>query len=203
MCWKIKRFKLEWEACYFPNPRSVLLVIASISNRSADQKKILYNELKSQNNGALYATKMPPSYLNDWYSIVYTDAACNISYFILYFWFIQLDIYMQWCWLMAIMLLHLQKKYSYLDVIGRTVVVLEKKNVVPEHNVPFQVTSQALLPFIYGRLVYPSQCPVLLARIKSSSKTKNQWYIIMSLFNHIHTHASNLKHSKLSPSIEP
>lgn len=32
-----------------------------------------------------------------------------------------------------------EKKYSYLDVIGRTVVVLEKKNVVPEHNVPFQV----------------------------------------------------------------
>ncbi|XP_051121643.1 dolichyl-diphosphooligosaccharide--protein glycosyltransferase subunit 1B [Andrographis paniculata] len=33
----------------------------------------------------------------------------------------------------------LEKKYSYLDVIGRTVVVLEKRNVVPEHNVPFQV----------------------------------------------------------------
>ncbi|KAK6144771.1 hypothetical protein DH2020_021591 [Rehmannia glutinosa] len=33
----------------------------------------------------------------------------------------------------------LQTKYSYLDVIGRTVVVLEKNNVVPEHNVPFQV----------------------------------------------------------------
>ncbi|GER51451.1 glycosyltransferase subunit [Striga asiatica] len=33
----------------------------------------------------------------------------------------------------------LETKYSYLDVIGRPVVVLEKKNVVPEHNVPFQV----------------------------------------------------------------
>ncbi|KAK4435997.1 Dolichyl-diphosphooligosaccharide--protein glycosyltransferase subunitB [Sesamum alatum] len=33
----------------------------------------------------------------------------------------------------------LETKYSYLDVIGRTVVVLEKKNVVPDHNVPFQV----------------------------------------------------------------
>ncbi|KAG8390614.1 hypothetical protein BUALT_Bualt01G0101800 [Buddleja alternifolia] len=33
----------------------------------------------------------------------------------------------------------LEKKYSYLDVIGRTVVVLEKKNVVPDHNIPFQV----------------------------------------------------------------
>ncbi|KAL6578076.1 Dolichyl-diphosphooligosaccharide--protein glycosyltransferase subunit 1B [Orobanche minor] len=33
----------------------------------------------------------------------------------------------------------LQTKYSYLDVIGRPVVVLEKKNVVPEHNVPFQI----------------------------------------------------------------
>lgn len=43
----------------------------------------------------------------------------------------------------AVMLfMFLQKKYSYLDVVGRTVVVLEKKNVVPEHNVPFQVTSQ-------------------------------------------------------------
>ncbi|KAL3523462.1 hypothetical protein ACH5RR_016296 [Cinchona calisaya] len=33
----------------------------------------------------------------------------------------------------------LEKKYSYLDVVGRTVVVLEKRNVVPEHNSPFQV----------------------------------------------------------------
>lgn len=36
--------------------------------------------------------------------------------------------------------LYLQTKYSYLDVAGRTVVVLEKENVVPEHNSPFQVT---------------------------------------------------------------
>ncbi|KAK4790681.1 hypothetical protein SAY86_017985 [Trapa natans] len=34
---------------------------------------------------------------------------------------------------------YLEKKYSYLDVVGRTVVVLEKNNVVPEHNSPFQV----------------------------------------------------------------
>lgn len=34
---------------------------------------------------------------------------------------------------------HLETKYSYLDIVGRTVVVLEKKNVVPEHNSPFQV----------------------------------------------------------------
>ncbi|KAM7264336.1 hypothetical protein ACFE04_002019 [Oxalis oulophora] len=33
----------------------------------------------------------------------------------------------------------LETKYSYLDIIGRTVVVLEKKNVVPEHNTYFQV----------------------------------------------------------------
>ncbi|XP_031503172.1 dolichyl-diphosphooligosaccharide--protein glycosyltransferase subunit 1B [Nymphaea colorata] len=32
-----------------------------------------------------------------------------------------------------------EKSYSYLDVVGRTVIVLEKHNVVPEHNVPFQV----------------------------------------------------------------
>ncbi|GKU91699.1 hypothetical protein SLEP1_g5532 [Rubroshorea leprosula] len=34
---------------------------------------------------------------------------------------------------------HLETKYSYLDVVGRTVVVLEKKNAIPVHNVPFQV----------------------------------------------------------------
>ncbi|XP_057424151.1 dolichyl-diphosphooligosaccharide--protein glycosyltransferase subunit 1B [Lotus japonicus] len=34
---------------------------------------------------------------------------------------------------------HLETKYSYLDVVGRTVVALEKRNVVPEHNTPFQV----------------------------------------------------------------
>ncbi|KAI4302322.1 hypothetical protein MLD38_038082 [Melastoma candidum] len=32
----------------------------------------------------------------------------------------------------------LEKKYSYLDVVGRTMVVLEKTNVVPEHSTPFQ-----------------------------------------------------------------
>ncbi|XVF83199.1 hypothetical protein PTKIN_Ptkin16aG0114800 [Pterospermum kingtungense] len=34
---------------------------------------------------------------------------------------------------------HLETKYSYLDVVGRTVVVLEKKNVVPVLNSHFQV----------------------------------------------------------------
>ncbi|KAK3232438.1 hypothetical protein Dsin_004319 [Dipteronia sinensis] len=34
---------------------------------------------------------------------------------------------------------HLETKYSYLDIVGRTVVVLEKKNAVPVHNTPFQV----------------------------------------------------------------
>ncbi|KAA8534374.1 hypothetical protein F0562_031875 [Nyssa sinensis] len=34
---------------------------------------------------------------------------------------------------------HLEISYSYLDIVGRTVVVLEKTNVVPEHNSPFQV----------------------------------------------------------------
>lgn len=33
----------------------------------------------------------------------------------------------------------LQTKLSHLDVVGRPVVVLEKNNVVPEHNVHFQV----------------------------------------------------------------
>uniref|UniRef100_A0A6N2LQ99 Dolichyl-diphosphooligosaccharide--protein glycosyltransferase subunit 1 n=1 Tax=Salix viminalis TaxID=40686 RepID=A0A6N2LQ99_SALVM len=33
----------------------------------------------------------------------------------------------------------LETKYSYLDVVGRTILVLEKKNVVPEHITPFQV----------------------------------------------------------------
>ncbi|KAF3625681.1 Dolichyl-diphosphooligosaccharide--protein glycosyltransferase subunit 1B [Capsicum annuum] len=32
-----------------------------------------------------------------------------------------------------------ERKYSYLDVVGRTVVVLEKANVVPDHKSPFQV----------------------------------------------------------------
>ncbi|KAG0454236.1 hypothetical protein HPP92_025540 [Vanilla planifolia] len=34
---------------------------------------------------------------------------------------------------------YLEKTYSYLDVVGRTTVVIKKKNVVPEHNIPFQV----------------------------------------------------------------
>jgi oligosaccharyltransferase complex subunit alpha (ribophorin I) len=34
---------------------------------------------------------------------------------------------------------HLETSYSYLDVVGRMTVVLKKKNVVGEHNVPFQV----------------------------------------------------------------
>jgi hypothetical protein len=47
----------------------------------------------------------------------------------------------------------LQTKYSYLDIVGRTVVVLEKKNVVPEHNSPFQV-SQTLVEYL--NLLYQS-----------------------------------------------
>ncbi|KAH7537433.1 hypothetical protein FEM48_Zijuj03G0092300 [Ziziphus jujuba var. spinosa] len=39
----------------------------------------------------------------------------------------------------------LETKYSYLDVVGRTVVVLEKKNVVPEHNNHFQTSMAGLL----------------------------------------------------------
>lgn len=32
-----------------------------------------------------------------------------------------------------------ETKYTYLDIVGRPVVVLEKENVVPEHNSHFQV----------------------------------------------------------------
>lgn len=45
----------------------------------------------------------------------------------------------------------LQKKYSYLDVVGRTVVVLEKNNLVPEHSSPFQVS---VLTIIFGPILY-------------------------------------------------
>ncbi|KAG5075393.1 hypothetical protein JHK84_056624 [Glycine max] len=41
---------------------------------------------------------------------------------------------------------HLEIKYSYLDVVGRTVVVLEKRNAVPEHNTPFQVVYYRFNP---------------------------------------------------------
>ncbi|RVW84349.1 Dolichyl-diphosphooligosaccharide--protein glycosyltransferase subunit 1B [Vitis vinifera] len=40
---------------------------------------------------------------------------------------------------------HLETSYSYLDVVGRTVVVLEKKNVVPEHSIPFQVICKLII----------------------------------------------------------
>lgn len=40
---------------------------------------------------------------------------------------------------------YLQISYSYLDVVGRTVVVLEKKNVVPEHSIPFQVICKLII----------------------------------------------------------
>jgi oligosaccharyltransferase complex subunit alpha (ribophorin I) len=39
----------------------------------------------------------------------------------------------------------MQISYSYLDVVGRTTVVLKKKNVVGEHNVPFQVLVNILM----------------------------------------------------------
>lgn len=34
---------------------------------------------------------------------------------------------------------YFEKTFSYLDVVGRTTVVIKKKNVVPVHNIPFQV----------------------------------------------------------------
>jgi oligosaccharyltransferase complex subunit alpha (ribophorin I) len=35
-----------------------------------------------------------------------------------------------------------QVKYSHLDIVGRPVVVLEKPDVIPEHNLYFQVSCQ-------------------------------------------------------------
>jgi hypothetical protein len=35
-----------------------------------------------------------------------------------------------------------QVKYSHLDIVGRPVVVLEKPDVIPEHNLYFQVCHQ-------------------------------------------------------------
>jgi oligosaccharyltransferase complex subunit alpha (ribophorin I) len=35
-----------------------------------------------------------------------------------------------------------QVKYSHLDIVGRPVVVLEKPDVIPEHNLYFQVCRQ-------------------------------------------------------------
>ncbi len=34
----------------------------------------------------------------------------------------------------------MEKKYSYLDTHGRPVLVLKKQNVVPDHNMPLEVT---------------------------------------------------------------
>ena len=45
------------------------------------------------------------------------------------------------------MVLCRQVKYSYLDIVGRTVVVLQKDNLVPTHNVPFQVKFTFNLSF--------------------------------------------------------
>lgn len=36
----------------------------------------------------------------------------------------------------------MQVKYSHLDIVGRPVVVLEKPDVIPEHNLYFQVCRQ-------------------------------------------------------------
>ncbi|KAK6933384.1 Ribophorin I, partial [Dillenia turbinata] len=44
---------------------------------------------------------------------------------------------------------HLETSYSYLDIVGRTVVVLEKTNVVPEHNSPFEVNFQPVVMVYY------------------------------------------------------
>ncbi|XP_057477074.1 dolichyl-diphosphooligosaccharide--protein glycosyltransferase subunit 1B [Actinidia eriantha] len=53
---------------------------------------------------------------------------------------------------------HLETSYSYLDVVGRTVVVLEKKNVVPEHNSPFQV-------YYYFNPIFMLAEPLMLASV--------------------------------------
>ncbi|TXG49531.1 hypothetical protein EZV62_025406 [Acer yangbiense] len=47
---------------------------------------------------------------------------------------------------------HLETKYSYLDIVGRTVVVLEKKNAVPVHNTPFQIAVHERLLHIQPNL---------------------------------------------------
>jgi oligosaccharyltransferase complex subunit alpha (ribophorin I) len=43
----------------------------------------------------------------------------------------------------------MQVKYSHLDIVGRPVVVLEKPDVIPEHNLYFQVCLQNYYCLIY------------------------------------------------------
>ncbi|PHT72244.1 hypothetical protein T459_23029 [Capsicum annuum] len=73
-----------------------------------------------------------------------------------------------------------ERKYSYLDVVERTVVVLKKANVVPDHKSPFQVYYQfnpiymlaepLMLTFVF--FLFFMACVTYLHLGLSISKTK-------------------------------
>lgn len=57
----------------------------------------------------------------------------------------------------------LQTSFSYLDVVGRPTVVLERENAVPEHNVFFQVSTPLLtlgIVAVVVAVVDPRAAPV-------------------------------------------
>lgn len=63
----------------------------------------------------------------------------------------------------------LQTSYSYLDVVGRKTLVLVKENVVPEHNVPFEVFPLARFGMIFCKFNYIWRFFNLLKHIITSS----------------------------------
>ncbi|CAH9143816.1 unnamed protein product [Cuscuta epithymum] len=125
-------------------------------------------------------------------------------------------------WLLTISLLRLFKqlketKFSHLDMIGRPVVVLEKKNVVPEHNQYFQVyyrfNSFSLLRepmmlisgffFFFLTCIIYMHADLTISKSSASYLAKKQWDEVLTVIQEVETIISSCLtiHDKLESSL--
>ncbi|KAK9129198.1 hypothetical protein Sjap_009685 [Stephania japonica] len=91
-------------------------------------------------------------------------------------------------------------KYSHLDISGRPVVVLEKKNAVPEHNSHFQVyykfTSFSMLReplmlisgffFLFVSCIIYMHADLSISKSSASYLAKLQWYEVQATVQKLH-----------------
>ncbi|KAK7351824.1 hypothetical protein VNO77_11546 [Canavalia gladiata] len=110
-----------------------------------------------------------------------------------------------------------ETKFSHLDVVGRPVVVLEKNNVVPEHNVHFQVyykfncLSMLREPlmlisgffFLFVACIVYTHVDLSISKSSASYLAKLQWEEVQATIQQVHSIISRClsAHDKLEASL--
>lgn len=110
-----------------------------------------------------------------------------------------------------------ETKFSHLDIVGRPVVVLEKNNVVPEHNQHFQVyykfNSLSMLTeplmlisgffFLFLACIVYTHADVSISKSSASYLAKVQWEEVQAIIQQVHNIINRCltMHDKLETSL--